>query len=126
MADLKDGARAIRRLEDALDPPTGLSEAYAKAVLREALGRAAGRPTPQAPMAAEAMGVQGHTIQPLTGGPPAEVSGGSEWGSNIYSQFGPRNEQGYWLFPSAESPEAEAAGDAYLELMIQKAVHRIG
>lgn len=122
MADLKDGAKAIRRLSEALDPPEGLSEAYARAVLDQAVQTASSRPTPQAPMAAAAMGIQGDTISVLSEGAPAEVSGGSEWGSNIYTQFGPRNERGWWLMPASESREASEAGDRYLEQMAEKAV----
>lgn len=127
MATLKDGAKALDRLSEALDTPTGLSEAYARAVLDQAVQNAASRPTPQAPMAADAMGIQGSTISVLSeGSPEAEVSGGSEWGSNIYIQFGPRNERGWWLMPATESPQALDAGDRYLEEMIETAIRGFG
>lgn len=122
MPNLSDGARAIERLRRSLQPPTGLTGAYAEVVLHEAQRKAAGRPTPQAPMAAQAMGIRGDSITVLTGGTPAAVSGGSEWGSDIYPQFGPRNEGGYWLIPSSDSPMALAAGDAYLDLITERAV----
>lgn len=122
MADLKDGSKALNRIAEALRPPTGLTEAYARAVLDQAVQNAASRPTPQAPMASQAMGIRGDSIEVLSGGTPAEVSGGSEWGSNTFRQFGPRNDRGWWLMPASESPEANAAGDRYLEQMTEKAV----
>lgn len=121
MATLKDGAKALERLRRSLEPATGLTGAYAEAVLQEAQRRAGGRPTPQAPMVANAMGIQGDSITVLSGGTPEAVSGGSEWGSNIYRQFGPRNNGGYWLMPATESQPALAAGDAYLDLLAEKA-----
>lgn len=122
MADLDDGARAIRRLRDELERNEGLPEAYAEAILQEATQRAQSKPTPQSRMAAAALVRQGSELIVLADGPPGEVSGGSEWGSNIYRQFGPRNDGGYWLFPSADSPVVEAAGDRYLDLMVERVV----
>lgn len=75
-------------------------------------------------MAANAMGMRGTEITVLTGGTPEAVSGGSEWGSDIYTQFGPRNESGWWLMPSAESESAKSAADAYLEDLMDDAVSR--
>ena len=122
MATPSQAARALRDIAQALERPDGLEEAYAEAMLREGQRRAAGKPTPQSRMAADAMVVQGSTITVLTGGPPAEVSAGSEWGSDIYMQFGPRNESGWWLMPAGESEAVKAAGDAYLEAMMQREV----
>ncbi len=119
---LKEGQRDLKQIEDALEDTEPLAHAYAEAVLREAIGRASGRPTPQAPMAAEAMGIRGSHITVLTGGAAAAVSAGSEWGSDIYPQFGPRNESGYWLMPSTESEAALEAGDRYLNQLLEDAV----
>lgn len=126
MADLSDGARAVRQLSEALERSGDLPAAFAEAVLSEARRRAAGKPTPQSRMAAEAMGVRGSEILTIAGGDAAEVAGGSEWGSVIYTQFGPRNEGGYWLMPSTESPVALAAGDRALDEAVQRAVNRYG
>jgi hypothetical protein len=109
------GAKDLREIADALEDEEPLVRAYGEAVLREAISRAHGRPTPQAPMAADAMGITGDHITVLTGGTPEAVSGGSEWGSDLYPQFGPRNQSGWWLMPAAESEAARQAGDAYLE-----------
>lgn len=122
MADLDDGARAINRLIESLRAGDSLTEPYAEAVLREAQSRAQGKPTPQARMAADAMVRQGSQLIVLAEGPPAEVSGGSEWGSSIYKQFGPRNEGGYWLMPATESTQALDAGDRALEDVMQAAI----
>lgn len=122
MATLKDGSRAIDRLIGSLQRPDGLLGAYAEGVLREAQNRASSRPTPQAPMAAAAMGIEGSSIAVLSGGTPAAVSGGSEWGSDRYRQFGPRNNGGYWLMPVTESEPALSAGDSYLDQMVDIAV----
>jgi hypothetical protein len=119
---LKQGQRDLEQLQDELEDTDAIARAYAEGVLAEAVRRAQGRPTPQAPMAADAMGIQGNTITVLTGGAPEAVSAGSEWGSTLYPQFGPRNDGGYWLMPATESAEAVAAGDRYLEQITERAV----
>jgi hypothetical protein len=116
------GAKDLQQIADALEDTEPLAKAYAEAVLQEAVSRARGRPTPQAPMTADAMGIQGSHITVLTGGTPEAVSAGSEWGSSIYPQFGPRNEGGYWLMPASESEAAKRAGDAYLEDLMDDAI----
>lgn len=116
------GKRDLQQIRDGLEDTDKLAKVYAEAVLQEAMANAAGRPTPQAPMAAEAMGIQGTHITVLTGGDPEAVSGGSEWGSNQFTQFGPRNDSGWWLMPATESEEAHRAGDAYLEQIMDDAI----
>lgn len=124
MATLEEGQRAIQRLIDRLERPEGLEHEYAEALLRQAQDTASGKPTPQARMAADAMGVQRGEILSLTGGAPSEVAVGSEFGSTIYRQFGPRNTRGYWLLPSAESPNAATirAGEDWLNDAIEAAI----
>jgi hypothetical protein len=118
--------RVLRDLQRRLSAPDELSEAYAKALLLQAQRAAGLRPTPQAPMAAEAMGVQQGTILSLTGGAPSDVAAGSEFGSGIYRQFGPRNTRGYWLLPSAENPDAATieAGEDWIDEQVEDAVKR--
>ena len=121
--DLAYGKRVLRRIEDELQHPDQLAHAFAEAVLQQAVSKAAGRPTPQAPMAAGNLMVQGSEILPSAGGPPEDVAYSAEFGSDIYLQFHrPSNPQGYWLFPSGESQQAKDAGDRALEDILQKAV----
>ena len=112
-----------RRLEDADE----LEDVYARALLEQAQRAAGLKPTPQARMAAEAMGVEQGTILSLTGGAPSDVAMGSEFGSTIYRQFGgQRNTRGYWLFPSADNPDAAtiAAGEEWIDDQVEDAVRR--
>lgn len=114
--DLTYGRRTIERILRELEHPAGLEQKYAEAVLELALQNAAGRPTPQAPMAAENMVVERGSIGPLAGGAAAEVSIGSEFGSSLYRQFQkPPNPRGYWLYPAANDVRTLAAGDRMLE-----------
>lgn len=122
--DFRRAKRVIDRILDDLEDPDELAHQYAEAVLEVAVRNAAARPTPQAPMAAEGMQVQGDTIR-SAGGTPGAVAGGSEFGSDIYLQFHkPHNQRGYWLYPAAESSEAEDAGDRALENILDRAVLR--
>ena len=114
--DLQYGARTIRRILRELEHPADLEHKYAQALLAQAVSNAAGRPTPQAPMAAANLVVEGSTIGPLTGGAPAEVAIGSEFGSVVYPQFQkPPNPRGYWLYPAAEDVRVVAETDKALE-----------
>lgn len=121
----REASKVINRLVESLEASEGLSEAYARALLVQAQSAASLRPTPQAPMAAAVMGVQEGTILPLTGGDPAAVGPGSEFGSDIYLQFQkPHSSRGYWLLPSAENPDAAtiAAGEEFIDSEIERAV----
>lgn len=123
----KEADRVLRDLQGRLEDADELEDAYARALLEQAQRAAGLRPTPQAPMAAEAMGVQQGTILSLTGGPPSEVAAGSEFGSDIYLQFQrPHNNRGYWLFPAAENPDAAtiAAGEDWIDSEVEAAVRR--
>lgn len=119
---LARGRRILDEIFDTLEDGDGLVDAYGKAVLLEAVARAYTRPTPQAPMAADAMGIQGQHLTVLSGGDAEAVSAGSEWGSDLYPQFGPRNDGGYWLMPATESSNALSAGDRYLEELMNKTI----
>lgn len=124
-SDLRKVNRVFDRIQDDLQKPEGLAHGYAQAVLDQAVRNASSRPTPQAPMAASALGVTGDLIRPLAGGIPAEVGPSSEFGSDIYLQFHrPHSSKGYWLFPAAESEQVLAEGDNILDAMIESAVRR--
>ena len=121
----KQAERILHDLQGKLENADELEDIYARAVLVQAQRAAGLRPTPQAPMAAESMGVQEGTILSLTGGDPSEVAEGSEFGSDIYGQFHrPHNAQGYWLLPSAENPDAATieAGEDWLDEQITEAL----
>lgn len=121
----KQASDILHDLSDRLEGSERLTEAYARAVLGQAQRNAGLRPTPQAPMAAAAMGVQGSRILSLTGGAPSEVAAGSEFGSDIYLQFHrPHNSRGYWLLPAGENPDSAtiAAGEEALDQEVEAAV----
>lgn len=122
----EQASRILRDLSGRLEASGELSEAYARGVLEQAQRKASGHPTPQARMAAQGMGIRGGTILSLSGGAPAEVAVGSEFGSTIYRQFGPRNPRGYWLLPSAENPDPStiAAADEALGEVVEAAIRR--
>lgn len=125
--DLQYGVATIRRILKQLEQPEQLAHPFAEAVLKQAVRNAAQRPTPQAPMAAANMDVQGDTIGPSAGGPPAEVAIGSEFGSAIYPQFHrPPNRQGYWLYPAGKAISVIAEGDKTLEDILKRAVSGYG
>lgn len=119
-----EAKRILSKLEDELDDSPQVAHAWAEAVLRQAQGIAATKPTPQARMAADEFGVREGTILSLSGGDPGEVAAGSEFGSGIYTQFGPRNTRGYWLMPAANNPDPStiAAGEEALDEVIEAAV----
>lgn len=120
--DLKRGKRILARIADDLEDPEDLAHSYAEAVLEQARRNAAARPTPQAPMAAQGMRVDGSEIR-SAGGISGEVATGSEFGSDIYLQFQKSlSRRGYWLTPATESEEAERAGDQALEEIMDRAI----
>ena len=120
--------RILAELQDRLENTDELADSYARAVLEQAQAAAGLRPTPQAPMAAEAMGVQQGTILSLTGGAPSDVAGGSEFGSDTYLQFQhPHNSEGLWLLPSGDNPNAATieVGEDWLDDQVDEAVSRL-
>lgn len=121
--DLQYARRSIRRILEELQSPVEIEHLFAEAILAQALRNAAGRPTPQAPMAARNMTVTEATIHPSAGGAPAEVAIGSEFGSARYAQFQRNpNPRGYWLYPAAESTQVLAEGDMILEDVLKAAI----
>ena len=69
------------------------------AVLAQAVRNAAGRPTPQAPMAARVLNVEQGTIGTNSSGAAADVGMGSEFGSHRVPPVPARRPRraGYWL-----------------------------
>ena len=125
--DLEFGAQAIRRLLRKLDKPESLAHDFAEALLAQARQNAAGKPTPQARMAADNMTVTAGTIHPRSAGPAAAVGTGSEFGSHRYRQFqAPVNPRGYWLYPASRDEGVLRAADRSLEDVLQAAVRGMG
>lgn len=121
--DLQYGQRTIRRILSELKQPTALENLYAEAILAQALRNAAGRPTPQANMAARNMTIRDATIYPRAGGDPSEVAIGSEFGSAVYPQFQkPPTKRGYWLYPAATNTAVLAQTDEALDQVLQDAI----
>lgn len=120
--------KALANLDEALEDSERVREALAEGIVEQARRNAARRPTPQAPMAAAGLRVERGRIVSLPGASPAaRVAVGSEFGSGIYRQFGPRHSRGQWLFPAIESPDAatieagEEAIDAELDSLVRRA-----
>lgn len=121
-------ARVLGSLPEEIEGSEAVTEALARAILQQARRAAQLRPTPQAEMAAEGLGVRGDTILSLSGGAPAEVAVGSEFGSGIYRQFHkPHNPKGYWLLPSANDPDPATiqAGEEAVDQVIEAAIRGI-
>lgn len=122
---LDTAARIVNDLPEQIEASEAVTEALARAILEQARRAAGLRPTPQAPMAAAGMGIRGDTILSLSGGAPAEVAAGSEFGSGIYRQFHkPHNPRGYWLLPSGENPDPATiqAGEEAVDQVIEAAI----
>ena len=121
--DLTYGAASVRRILRKLEKPEELAQQYAEAILAQAVRNAASRPTPQAPMAAANLDVQGASIGPSAGGAPAAVAIGSEFGSSQYLQFQhspvPR---GLWLYPAAEDESVIMVADVELQKIVDSAI----
>ena len=125
--DLKFGQRAIRRILKDLDKPESLEHDYAVAILEQARQNADGRPTPQAPMAADAMQVVGAEIFQVGSERAEAVAMGSEFGSRLYPQFHASPDRGgYWLYPATRDPQVVERADKSLEEILDRAARGMG
>ena len=130
--DIAQGIRRLEELEDELRRPVELEADYLEALRALALRAASGRPTPQARMAASALTIRGDVLStPSTavvsgrGGSAlaGDIAGGSEWGSSIYPQFGPRRSgRGAWLGRAMADPALDRAGDQALDALVDEAI----
>lgn len=120
---IKEGRSRLSELSAQLEDAQLVAEAYAAAVAAQAKRVAAGHPTPQSRMAASALVVHGSSLGISSvavvtgrGGPPvlaSRIAGGSEFGSSLYSQFGPRRRApGSWLGAAAARPDSSTLGAA--------------
>lgn len=129
--------RILRRLAGTLEDRAKraeLSQAYAGEIRTIAVARAGSRPTPQAPMVAGALTVRGDAVLAPAGAYAMSSSGpvrvgdiafGAEYGSDTYTQFGPRRSSGYFLGPATEEVD-DSAGDRWLDSAMDDAFRRFG
>jgi hypothetical protein len=116
------GAKALRRLADALDDPEKLESEYASFLVEKARSLAAARPTPQSGMVADALVVTGNLIR-SAGIPMDAVAASSEFGSDLYPQFQhTHTAEGLWLHPAAEDADVLAKTDEALDQFVQETV----
>lgn len=124
--DAASAARVLDRIAGELDDRRDdLADIYAADILERARTAAGGRPTPQARMAASGFtaergavsGAPGTVVHGRGGSATlADIGWGAERGSDLYPQFAPRREGGYWLGPAAEDDSAQARREGEREL----------
>ena len=132
--DIPTGRRRLDALGEELRDGRAIAEPYAAAVGALAKRNASRRPTPQAAMAGGALVVRGATISVPRGALVSSrsgvttaggIAGGSEYGSSIYPQFGPRRgTPGHWLGAAAERPDSATleAGEKALDELVRRIV----
>lgn len=128
--DIAAGIHRLNRLGARLRDGSAISEPYAEAVGAQAKRNASRRVSPQSPMAGSALVVRGSVVSvpssaivSSSSGPvrAGAIAGGSEYGSSLYRQFGPRS-SGKWLHAAADRPDSatlEAGEDALAELVAE-------
>ena len=122
MVDLATGARILAAI-GADFQGDALIEAVLPAAQAQAKRYAGAHPTPQSRIAATGLVVRGLTLEvPPSSGLAYEVAGGSEYGSTLYRQFGPRRSSPAWLGRVAEGndPAIVSAGDKALEEIMDR------
>jgi hypothetical protein len=114
---LESAARKLAAVGRAMSDDDRIAQAYAELALESARRLAAGRPTPQARMAASGIearqgalyGAAGRIVFGRGGPVPlGEIGWGAEMGSSLYPQFGPRHAQGAFLRPAGEDDDTVA------------------
>jgi cytochrome c-type biogenesis protein CcmH/NrfG len=121
--DAAAAARVLRKLADELEEGDELEADYARILLEKAQQNAAGRPSPQSAMAADALTLSGNVISSPAGTPAAAVAASSEFGSDIYPQFQhPHTSTGLWLYPAAEDRQVLFAADRSLQDLIEDVI----
>jgi len=111
-------ARVVARIADRLTDESDLANIYARAVLAQAVQNAAGHPTPQSRIAAATFTVRGHLIRS-----DSPLAWGSEKGSTIYRQFGPRQDSA-WLMRSGDQPAPVLVAKGWLDGMVTSETRR--
>ena len=129
--DASAAGRQVGRLVRDLADPERVADAYGSQLAADsrAAGQRQGVPR-QAHLVAPAIVYQDGRIRAAYGaqagrGTVSELLGGAEYGSDLYSQFGPHSSRGHWLWPTIQDPTPEAAlqaGDRELEQLIRSAI----
>lgn len=133
MPDTLDSAnRKLTAIGRALNDDEATAQAFAELVVDAAKRRAAGRPTPQARMAATGIearrgAVYGSSSRIVTGKGGSTTLGaiawGAEMGSTRFRQFGARHSGGTWIFPAGNDPAvADRLSATYVEQIIDRNV----
>lgn len=129
--DASAAARAVAKLTRELADADQVRDAYGQQLAADAraAGQRQGIPR-QAHLVAPAVTYREGGITAAYGaqagrGTVSELLGGAEYGSSIYSQFGPHSSRGHWLWPTIQDATPEAAlraGDRELEQLLKEAV----
>lgn len=123
-------ARAIADLVRRLSDPREVRDAFGAAAAQEATdrGNRTSRPR-QAHLVADALGYRDGRISLSSyaqagNGTAGELIWGAEFGSDRFTQFGPRMSSGYWLFPTLRDapPSVIQAGEDALDELIRGAL----
>jgi hypothetical protein len=124
--DLAGAARAIDELVRRLSDPEEIAQAIASSTASEINAQGARTSSPaQASIVAGAFSAQGDTMHlnsyaSAGRGTAGELIWGSEFGSERFTQFGPRHSSGSWVFPTIRTmpkPVVKAGDDAVDELI---------
>jgi hypothetical protein len=118
--EITAGIRKLSGLAKDLENGSGIVAGVMPAAMDAARRYASQHPTPQSRIAASAgLVARGDTLQ--VSGP---LAGGSEYGSSIYRQFGPRRGTPAWFarVTVGEDRGILAAGDKALESVMDKAL----
>lgn len=112
------GSERIEKFLAQVTDPEVVGAEFARQMLETAMRSAQSASSPQAPMASTGLELAGAQIRGPAGALVSSSTGsvelgrilfGSEFGSDLYTQFGPRVERGQWLFPAADEPAVIAA-----------------
>lgn len=117
---LESAAAKLAAAGRALSDEDRVAQAFAELAVAQARRLAGGHPTPQSRLAATGAQARLGAIE-VVGYPQAAIAWGSEFGSTIYRQFGPRHSRGSWLYPAGED---QATVDLFERTWIDQEISR--
>ena len=117
--DVASGIRKLGGLSRDLEDGSGIVAGVKPAAMDAARRYASQHPTPQARLAATALVARGDALSVSH-----PLAGGSEYGSSLYRQFGPRRSTPAWFarVTVGEDKGVIAAGDKALESVMDRAL----